>query len=49
MLVFTNDGEIIYGTKCEKETQDGYKIADTSFVTLDATDYERIGTIELKR
>jgi HIV-1 Vpr-binding protein len=48
-LTFTNDGNVIYGIKSSRETTDGFKTGDTSFVTLDAGDYSSIGTIELKR
>lgn len=54
-LTFTNDGNIIYGVKIEREQlqADGtsaYKPGDTSFVVLDnLDDYSGIATIELKR
>jgi hypothetical protein len=55
-LTFTNDGNIIYGVKIEREDHsnaDGalhFRQADTSFVVIDnLDDYSSIATIELKR
>jgi HIV-1 Vpr-binding protein len=49
VLEFTHDGTVIYGVRSEREADDGFRMAETSFITMDATDYERIATIELKR
>lgn len=55
-LTFTNDGNIIYGVKIEREDTshaDGstaFRHSDTSFVVIDnLDDYSSIATIELKR
>lgn len=55
-LTFTNDGQIIYGIKIDREehpsadNQMTYRGGDTSFVVIDnLDDYSSIATIELKR
>lgn len=48
-ITFTSDGNVLYGIKADRETSDGFRTSDTSFVTLDASDYSQIATIELKK
>ncbi|CAB4067396.1 DCAF1 [Lepeophtheirus salmonis] len=47
-ITFTNSGDIIYARTMEQDTEDGDKY-ESSFKTLDASDYSSIATIETRR
>ena len=55
LLTFTNDSNIVYGYKIEREErpkEDAPNVflhGDTSFIVMDNSDYSSIATIDLKR
>lgn len=47
-MTFSSSGDIIYAVHLEEETKED-QMYDSSFKTLDASDYSPIATIDVKR